>query len=50
MDEEYDECYGCNISEEDEELNECEDCGQLCCDSCLGGNCACDFEGPEDPL
>ncbi len=36
-----DECYGCRISEEHEELNECDGCGQLCCDTCIGEHCQC---------
>lgn len=36
-----DECYGCNIGEDEEELFDCDECHQICCGSCLGDNCAC---------
>lgn len=43
-----DECYGCNVSEEDEEMFDCEGCGQVCCGTCLGENCGCDDAHPMD--
>lgn len=30
-----DECYGCGIGEDQEELEECA-CGMLCCQACVG--------------
>jgi hypothetical protein len=42
MEDELDECYGCRISEDEEELTECPDCTQMCCEPCLGDNCACE--------
>lgn len=42
MDDEKDECYGCRISEDDEELFDCDGCDQVCCQSCIGDNCACE--------
>lgn len=41
MDDELEECYGCHVTEDEEELFECE-CLMMCCEPCLGENCACE--------
>lgn len=35
------ECYGCRIGAEHEELTDCPGCDQPCCDSCIGEACMC---------